>query len=69
MASKKYPLLPIEVIEKAVTGEPEAMDTVLRHYAGYIKYLSMYQGHFNSDIEDRLKAKLINAILQFRFDR
>lgn len=69
MASKKYPLLPMEVIEKSVAGEPEAMDAVLRHYAGYIKHLSMYQGHFNSDIENRLKAKLMNATLQFRFDR
>ncbi|MDD3193489.1 MAG: hypothetical protein PHE47_06520 [Oscillospiraceae bacterium] len=31
--------------------------------------MSMYQGHFNSDIEDRLKAKLMKAVLQFRFDR
>ncbi|MDD3393747.1 MAG: helix-turn-helix domain-containing protein [Anaerotignum sp.] len=69
MASKKYSLLPIEVIEKAVAGEAEAMDTVLRHYAGYIKYLSMYRGHFNSDIEDRLKEKLMKAVLQFQFDR
>ena len=67
MRNKK--LMPFEVIEKAVVGEPEAIDMVLRHYAGHIKYLSMYQGHFNDDIQDRLKAQLIRAIFKFRFDR
>ena len=57
MRSKK--LIPFEVIEKAVAGEPEAIDAVLRHYAG----------HINDDIQDSLKAQLIKAILQFRFDR
>ena len=32
MRNKK--LIPFEVIEKAVAGEPEAVDAVLRHYAG-----------------------------------
>ena len=34
MRNKK--LIPFEVIEKAVAGEPEAVDAVLRHYAGRI---------------------------------
>lgn len=67
MRNKK--LIPFEVIEKAVAGEPEAIDTVLRYYTGRIKCLSTYQGHINDDIQDRLKAQLIKAILQFRFDR
>lgn len=67
MRNKK--LIPFEVIEKAVAGEPEAVDAVLRHYTGRIKYLSVYQGHINDDIQDRLKAKLVEAILKFRFDR
>ena len=62
-------LIPFEIIEKAVSGEPDAIDAVLRHYAGSIKYLSTYRGHINDDIQDRLKAQLIKAILQFRFDR
>lgn len=67
MRNKKH--IPFEVIEKAVAGEPKAIDAVLRHYTGYIKYLSTYQGYINDDIQDRLKAQLIKAILQFRFDR
>ena len=67
MRNKK--LIPFEVIQKAVAGEPEAVDAVLRHYTGHIKYLSMYKGHINDDTQDRLKAKLVEAILKFRFDR
>ena len=67
MRNKK--LIPFEVIEKALDGEGEEVDAVLRHYEGRIKYLSTYRGHINDDIQDRLKAQLIKAILQFRFDR
>lgn len=67
MRNKK--LIPFEIIEKAVAGEPEAIDTVLRYYTGRIKYLSTYRGHINDDIQDRLKAKLVEAVLKFRFDR
>ena len=62
-------MIPFEIIEKAVAGEPEAVDEVLRHYTGRIKYLSTYHGNINDDIQDRLKAQLIKAVLQFRFDR
>ena len=67
MRNKK--LIPFEVIERAVAGEPEAVDTVLRHYTAYIKYLSMYKGRINDDMQERLKARLIESILKFRFDR
>ncbi len=48
MRNKK--LIPFEVIEKAVAGEPEAVDAVLRHYTAYIKYLSIYKGHINEKL-------------------
>ena len=67
MRNKK--LIPFEIIEKAVAGEPEAVDTVLRYYTAHIKYLSMYKGHINDDTQDRLKTKLDEAILKFRFDK
>ncbi|MEY8521969.1 helix-turn-helix domain-containing protein [Lachnospiraceae bacterium 38-10] len=56
-------------LRKAVAGEPEAVDAVLRHYTAHIKYLSMYKGHINDDIQDRLKAKLVESMLKFGFDR
>ena len=66
---RKKKLIPFDVIQKAIAGEPEAVDTVLRHYTAHIKYLSMYKGHINDDTQDRLKAKLVEAILKFLFDR
>ena len=69
MRNKKYHLLPYETIVKATAGELEAVNTVIQTYTGYIKYLSYFQGSINDDIQDRLKAQLIKAILQFRFDR
>lgn len=62
-------MIPFEVVEKAIAGEPEAINAVLYHYRGYIKYRAVFQGHFNTDIQDRLEAQLIKAILQFHFDR
>ena len=67
MRNKK--LIPFEVIEKAVAGEPEAIELVLQHYSPRIKYLSKYRGHFNSDIQDRLQTQLMKAIIQFRFHK
>ena len=67
MRNKK--LIPFEVIERAVAGETEAVDAVLRHYTAHIKYLSMYKGYINDDTQDRIKPKLVEAILKFRFDR
>ena len=67
MRNKK--LIPFELIEKAVAREPEAVDEVLQHYTAHIKYLSMYKGHINDDTQDRLKARLAEAILKFRFNR
>nr|WP_288976687.1 helix-turn-helix domain-containing protein [uncultured Blautia sp.] len=56
-------------MEKAVAGEPEAIELVLQHYSPRIKYLSKYKGNFNSDIQDRLQVQLMKAIIQFRFDK
>ena len=67
MRNKKR--IPFEIIEKAVAREPEAIELVLQYYSPRIKYLSKYRGHINDDIQDRLKAQLMKAIIQFRFDK
>ena len=69
MRNRKYKLLPYEIIEKAAVGEPEAVNTVIQNYIGYIKYLSYFQGSINDDIQDHLKACLMEALPKFRFDR
>ena len=59
MRNRKYKLLPYEIIVRAATGEPEAVNTVIQNYIGYIKYLSYFQGSINDDIQDHLKAQLM----------
>ena len=62
-------LLPYETIVKAHEGNPEAVEAVLSHYAGYIKYVSMMNGRVNSDVEENVKLKLIESLMKFRFVR
>lgn len=45
------------------------LDAVLRYYIANIKYLSMYKKNINDDMQDRLKAKPVKAILKFCFDK
>ena len=69
MKNRKYKLLSYDIIKKAAAGEPEAVSVVIQHYTGYIKYLSYFQGSINDDIQDYLKASLMEALPKFRFDR
>ena len=71
-------LLSYEIIVQATNGEPEAVNAVLAHYAGYIRYYSHFAvhiryrayigGYFNPDMEDYIKSKLIESLFKFRFD-
>ena len=62
-------LLPYETIIKACEGDPEAVNAVLLHYAGYIRYCSKVHGKVNTEVEEHIKQKLITALFKFRFDR
>ena len=61
-------LIPYETIVRATSGEPEAVDEVLRHYSKRIRLASLENGHVNIDTEDSIKQRLITALFQFRFD-
>jgi len=68
-------LLPYPIILAANKGEPEAMKVVILHYGSYITSLSMrrlrdeqgstYWG-IDEDIRDRLRSKLMQAVLAFK---
>lgn len=70
-------LLPYPVILAASEGDPDAMKIVLQHYQSYIAYLSMqkirdengntYWG-IDEDLRQRLQAKLMRAVLNFKAD-
>ena len=61
-------LVPYETIVRATSGEPEAVDEVLRHYNKRIRLAALENGHVNTDTEDSIKQRLITALFQFRFD-
>ena len=74
-ATRKMPLFLILSIVAATKGDPDAMKMVLQHFSGYIARLSMrklydergnvYFG-IDHDIRERLQAKLMMAVLNFR---
>ena len=67
-------LLPYPVIIAATKGDLEAMAIVVKHYESYIASLSMrkfrdergntYWG-IDEDIRDRLRSRLMRAVLSF----
>ena len=61
-------LLPYETIVRATSGEPEAVNEILRHYGNQIRLAALENGHINQDTEDSIKQRLITAPFQFRFD-
>lgn len=63
-------LVPYETIVRATSGDPEAVDEVLRHYGKQIRLAALENGHINTDTdtEDSIKQRLITALFQFRFD-
>ena len=61
-------LIPYETIVRATSGEPEAVDEVLRHYSRQIRLAALENGHVNPDTEDSIKSRLVAALLKFRFD-
>ena len=61
-------LLPYETILKAREGNREAVNAVLLHYAGYIRYFSKVNGQVNAEVEDYVKQRLIDCQFKFRLD-
>lgn len=59
----------MKTIIQATNGEPEAVNAVLSHHAGYIHYCAHICGHYNKDMEDYIKTKLIESLSKFRLDR
>ena len=54
-------LLPYETIVRATSGEPEAVDEVLRHYSKRIRIAAIENGHIDRDTEDSIKQQLVAA--------
>ncbi len=61
-------LLPYKTIVRATSGEPEAVDEVLRHYNKRIRIAVIENGHIDRDTKDSIKQRLVTALFKFRFD-
>ena len=57
-----------ETIVQATSGDPEAVDEVLRHYSKRIRIAAIENGHIDRDTEDSIKQRLVTALFKFRFD-
>lgn len=62
-------LLPYETIVQAVSGEPEAVGTVLQYYSRRIQCAARVNGRVDQDTEDYITQTLLTAIFKFRFGR
>ena len=62
-------LLPYETIIQAVSGEPEAVGTVLQYYSRRIQCAARVNGRVDQDTEDYITQTLLAAIFKFRFGR
>ena len=62
-------LLPYETIVQATSGEPEAVNLVLQHYKGYIRYAARISGQADRDAEDYITETLLKALFKFRLDK
>ena len=72
MAGTVRPSISVQTILKAISGETDAMDAVLRHYSGYIRVLATrpvkdtYGNEFfcvDESMRDQLEAKLRTSIV------
>ena len=61
-------LLPFDTVVRAVNGEEQALSEVLQCYDCYITKLSMENGHESEELRNRLKSKLLSAVLKFNID-
>ena len=64
-------LLPFCIIEDATTGNVMAINTVMKHYEGYIAKLATRKMYdcVDKTLRDRLEAKLLKTILEFKIVR
>ena len=78
MKRKDNRLLPFNIIQKATSGDEEALRTVLTNYDGYIRTLTTRMSigvdgckHYavDEEIRGRLQGKLMKAVMHFDINR
>ena len=62
----KYNSITYETLKKAVSGDFEAMQEVIRLFKPYMTRLSMEDGRFNNELFERLVRRL--KFITWKFD-
>lgn len=62
----KYNSITYETLEKAVSGDYDAMQEVIRLFKPYMTRLSMEDGRFNNELFERLVRRLM--FITWKFD-
>mgnify|MGYP001107631924 CR=1 FL=1 len=65
----KYIPPDFETIQKANAGDFAAMQKLLAHYNAYIMFFATYNGVVNDVYAEKIRAKLMKAVLKFDIDR
>ncbi len=66
---EKYKLLEFEIIEKAIAGDSLAMEKVIANFKRYMIFWAKQNDVVIDTYLDEMRAKLIKAVLEFKFDR
>lgn len=66
---EKYKLLEFEIIKEAVAGNVIAMEKIVAYFKRYMIFCAKQNGAVNYAYLDEMRAKLIKAVLEFKFDR
>lgn len=73
----QYPMIPFPLIVKATDGDTEAINQILHHYRGYIRYITKRSLRLMKDeygnqsmvvdevLRGRMETRLITKILSF----
>lgn len=69
LMKEKYKLLEFEILEKAVAGDFTAMEKVIAYFNRYMIFWAKHNGVVNYAYHEEMRAKLIKAVKEFKFDR
>ena len=66
MKKSDYPIIPYEVIEKAIEGDVNAMQQIVRRYKPYMYYFCKKNWTHDENLMKQVETQLIYAITRFK---
>lgn len=66
MKKSEYPLIPYEVIEKAIEGDVNVVRQIIRRYKPYMNYFCKENWTYDENLVKQVETQLIYAITRFK---